>query len=207
MFFFNCRPKVNKPFWNAKMDFVGILRTSLRARVYKERSLRGSLGGNQTRAKRQNGKCSKVVVACCSEIWRKDNAPLCQITAEKKKNWYFLFKWGTHCPPVETVTEVNDFKKRVNFFRNRVNLFQEWSQLFRGQYSNTSYHWRSCLPCTALPFSHTAAWPQGSRHSMYCAQSSKWGLFGRNTRSAFRRTPSLKKTPFGAIQDCVITIR
>ena len=27
-------------------------------------------------------------------------------------------------------------------------------------------------------------------HSMYCAQSSEWGLFGRNTRSAFRRTPS-----------------
>ena len=25
---------------------------------------------------------------------------------------------------------------------------------------------------------------------MYCAYSSKWGLFGRNTRSAFRRTPS-----------------
>ena len=28
------------------------------------------------------------------------------------------------------------------------------------------------------------------RHSMYCAISSEWGLFGRNTRSAFRRTPS-----------------
>ena len=25
---------------------------------------------------------------------------------------------------------------------------------------------------------------------MYCAISSEWGLFGRNTRSAFRRTPS-----------------
>ena len=33
--------------------------------------------------------------------------------------------------------------------------------------------------------------PVGSRHSMYCAISSEWGLFGRNTRSAFRRTPSL----------------
>ena len=53
-----------------------------------------------------------------------------------------------------------------------------------------SFIWRSCLPCTALPCSHTAAWPQGSRPSMYCAYSSKWGLFGRNTRSAFRRTPS-----------------
>jgi hypothetical protein len=30
----------------------------------------------------------------------------------------------------------------------------------------------------------------GSRHSMYCAYPSEWGLFGRNTRSAFRRTPS-----------------
>ena len=35
----------------------------------------------------------------------------------------------------------------------------------------------------------------GSRHSMYCAQSSEWGLFGRNTRSAFRRTPSRKMQP------------
>ena len=77
-----------------------------------------------------------------------------------------------------------------NYFRNEVNLFRNEVNFFRRQYSNTSYHWRSCLPCTALPFSHTAAWPQGSRHSMYCAQSSKWGLFGRNTRSAFRRTPS-----------------
>ena len=46
------------------------------------------------------------------------------------------------------------------------------------------------LPCTVLPYSHTAAYPQGVRHSMYCAASSEWGLFGRNTRSAFRRTPS-----------------
>ena len=29
---------------------------------------------------------------------------------------------------------------------------------------------------------------------MYCAYSSKWGLFGRNTRSAFRRTPSRRTT-------------
>ena len=29
--------------------------------------------------------------------------------------------------------------------------------------------WRSCLPCTALPYSHTAAYPQGVRHSMHCA--------------------------------------
>ena len=49
---------------------------------------------------------------------------------------------------------------------------------------------RSYLPCTVLPCSHTAAYPQGVRHSMYCAISSEWGLFGRNTRSAFRRTPS-----------------
>ena len=32
-----------------------------------------------------------------------------------------------------------------------------------------SFIWRSCLPCTALPCSHTAAYPQGVRHSMYCA--------------------------------------
>ena len=32
-----------------------------------------------------------------------------------------------------------------------------------------SFIWRSCLPCTALPYSHTAAYPQGVRHSMYCA--------------------------------------
>ena len=31
---------------------------------------------------------------------------------------------------------------------------------------------------------------------MYCAQSSKWGLFGRNTRSAIRGTSSLKKSTF-----------
>ena len=31
---------------------------------------------------------------------------------------------------------------------------------------------------------------------MYCAQSSKWGLFGRNTRSAIRGTSSLKKSAF-----------
>ena len=49
---------------------------------------------------------------------------------------------------------------------------------------------RSCLPCTTLPYSHTAAYPQGIRHSMCRAYSSEWGLFGRNTRSAFRRTPS-----------------
>ena len=77
----------------------------------------------------------------------------------------------------------NLFRKAVNFFRNGVNLF-------RKQYSNTSYNWRSCLPCTALPFSHTAAYPRGVRHSMYCAQSSKWGLFGRNTRSAIQGTSS-----------------
>ena len=38
------------------MNFMGILRSSLRARVYIKRSLRGALGGNQTRAKRQNEK-------------------------------------------------------------------------------------------------------------------------------------------------------
>ena len=84
----------------------------------------------------------------------------------------------------------NFFRKRVNFFGNEVNLFRNRGNLFREQYSNTSYNWRSCLPCTALPFSHTAAYPRGVRHSMYCAQSSKWGLFGRNTRSAIQGTTS-----------------
>ena len=84
----------------------------------------------------------------------------------------------------------------VNYFRKWVNLFRDQVNYFRGQYSNTSYYWRSCLPCTALPFSHTAAYPRGVRHSMYCAQSSKWGLFGRNTRSAIRGTSSLKKSAF-----------
>ena len=85
------------------------------------------------------------------------------------------------------------------------------------QYSNTSYNWRSCLPCTALPYSRTAAWPQGSRHSMFalfpqCGDTSlclgRLGLPDRlpfskpkvnwllHARSAFRRTPSLKKSAF-----------
>ena len=38
--------------------------------------------------------------------------------------------------------------------------------------------------------------PVGMRHSMYCTISSEWGLFGCNTRSAFRRTPSLNKQHF-----------
>ena len=29
------------------------------------------------------------------------------------------------------------------------------------------YNRRSFLPCTSLPCSHAAAWPQGSRHSMF----------------------------------------
>ena len=35
--------------------------------------------------------------------------------------------------------------------------------------------------------------PRKSRHSMYCALSSEWGLFGRNTRSAIRGTSSPRK--------------
>ena len=58
---------------------------------------------------------------------------------------------------------------------------------------------RSCLPCTTLPYNHTVAYPQGIRHSMYCADSSEWGLFGHNTRSAFRRTPSRKMQPIHKI--------
>ena len=38
--------------------------------------------------------------------------------------------------------------------------------------------------------------PVGVRHSMYCTISSEWGLFGCNTRSAFRRTPSFNKQHF-----------
>ena len=37
--------------------------------------------------------------------------------------------------------------------------------------------------------------PVGSRHSMCRAYSSEWGLLGRNTRSAFRRTPSRTMQP------------
>ena len=85
---------------------------------------------------------------------------------------------------------VNYLRILGNLFRIPVNLFRKAVNYFREQYSNTSYNWRSCLPCTALPFSHSAAYPRGVRHSMYCAQSSKWGLFGRNTRSAIQGTSS-----------------
>ena len=45
---------------------------------------------------------------------------------------------------------------------------------------------------SALPTHSRSSWGPHNilRHSMYCAISSEWGLFGRNTRSAFRRTPS-----------------
>ena len=45
---------------------------------------------------------------------------------------------------------------------------------------------------SALPTRSRSSWGPHDilRHSMYCAYSSEWGLFGRNTRSAFRRTPS-----------------
>ena len=88
-----------------------------------------------------------------------------------------------------------------NLFRIPVNLFRKAVNCFRKQYSNTSYNWRSCLPCTALPFSHTAAYPRGVRHSMYCAQSSKWGLFGRNTRSAIQGTSS--RSSVGKIRESI----
>ena len=47
---------------------------------------------------------------------------------------------------------------------------------------------------SALPTHSRSSWgPHNTlSHSMYCAISSEWGLFGRNTRSAFRRTPSHK---------------
>ena len=46
---------------------------------------------------------------------------------------------------------------------------------------------------SALPTHSRSSWGPHNilSHSMYCAISSEWGLFGRNTRSAFRRTPSL----------------
>ena len=45
---------------------------------------------------------------------------------------------------------------------------------------------------SALPTRSRSSWGPHDifRHSMYCANSSEWELFGRNTRSAFRRTPS-----------------
>ena len=51
---------------------------------------------------------------------------------------------------------------------------------------------------SALPTHSRSSWGPHNilRHSMYCAQSSKWGLFGRNTRSAIRGTSSLKKSAF-----------
>ncbi len=72
------------------------------------------------------------------------------------------------------------------------------------------FNGRSCLPCTALPYSRTAAYPQfntppiheigrGPRRGtpFYVRTiSSVWGHFGCFTRSAFRRTPSLNKTHF-----------
>ncbi len=64
---------------------------------------------------------------------------------------------------------VNYLRILGNLFRTPINLFRKAVNYFKEQYSNTSYNWRSCLPCTALPFSHTAAYPRGVRHSMYCA--------------------------------------
>ena len=48
---------------------------------------------------------------------------------------------------------------------------------------------------SALPTRSRSSWGPHDilRHSMYCALSSEWELFGRNTRSAFRRTPSPRK--------------
>ena len=48
---------------------------------------------------------------------------------------------------------------------------------------------------SALPTRSRSSWGPHDilRHSMYCALSSEWELFGRNTRSAFRRTPSPPK--------------
>ena len=45
---------------------------------------------------------------------------------------------------------------------------------------------------SALPTHSRSSWGPHNilRHSMYCAQSSKWGLFGRNTRSAIQGTSS-----------------
>ena len=61
-------------------------------------------------------------MAWCDEIWRKDNAPLCQITAEERRSCAFAgtnygcqsimnVKWGTNCPPVEML--VSDYLRPV----------------------------------------------------------------------------------------------
>ena len=47
--------------------------------------------------------------------------------------------------------------------------------LTESTFTNTHTMGRSYLPCTVLPCSHTAAWPQGSRRSMCRAISSEWG--------------------------------
>ena len=50
---------------------------------------------------------------------------------------------------------------------------------------------------SALPTRSRSSWGPHDilRHSMCCADSSEWGLFRHNTRSAFRRTPSRTMQP------------
>ena len=82
------------------------------------------------------------------------------------------------------------------------------------------FNGRSCLPCTALPYSRTAAYPQfntppiheigrGPRRGtpFYVRTiSSVWGHFGCFTRSAFRRTPSLNKQHFLVTGSSVVVL-
>jgi hypothetical protein len=101
------------------------------------------------------------------------------------QRYYFLIKYAI-------------FLRKIRFFyKNICSMYAGYALSFSETVVPSDaalllYHtyWRSCLPCTALPFSHTAAYPRGVRHSMYCALSSKWGLFGRNTRSAIQGTSS-----------------
>ena len=58
------------------------------------------------------------------------------------------------------------------------------------------FNGRSCLPCTALPYSRNGCVPARGTPFYVRTISSVWGHFGCFTRSAFRRTPSLNKTHF-----------
>ena len=75
------------------------------------------------------------------------------------------------------------FEARYKRGKRKCNLNKQHFLVIFNRIPNTSYNWRSCLPCTALPYSHMAAYPQfntppiheigrgprRSRHSMYFA--------------------------------------
>ena len=80
------------------------------------------------------------------------------------QRYYFLIKYAI-------------FLRKIRFFyKNICSMYAGYALSFSETVVPSDaalllYHtyWRSCLPCTALPYSRTAAYPQGVRHSMYCA--------------------------------------